>query len=98
MTELQGHPWPPGTEKQVDVTAFTPIAKLINIISMEKMFGIYNITSGKEIVKSTLFCKVRYVLYSGIKRTALLVSCRSLLMSPCRSLRNNNGIMESLLD
>jgi hypothetical protein len=31
------------------------------------MFGIYNITSGEEIVKSTLFCKVRYVLYSSIK-------------------------------
>jgi hypothetical protein len=31
------------------------------------MLGIYNITSGEEIVKSTLFCKGRYVLYSGIK-------------------------------
>jgi hypothetical protein len=30
------------------------------------MFGIYNITSGKKIVKSTLFCKVRFVFYSGI--------------------------------
>jgi len=30
------------------------------------MFG-SNITSGEEIVKSTLFCKVSYVLYSGIK-------------------------------
>jgi hypothetical protein len=29
-------------------------------------FEISNITSGEEIVKSTLFCEVRYVLYSGI--------------------------------
>ena len=26
-----------------------------------------SITSGEDIVKSTLFCKVSYVLYSGIK-------------------------------
>ncbi len=33
----------------------------------EVMFEISNITSGEEIVKSTLFVKVCYVLYSGIK-------------------------------
>jgi hypothetical protein len=31
------------------------------------MFENSNITSGEVIVKSTLFCKVCYVLYSGIK-------------------------------
>jgi hypothetical protein len=35
-------------------------------LKFQTSLQISNITSGEEIIKSTLFCKVRYVLYSGI--------------------------------
>ncbi len=35
-------------------------------LKFQTSLQISNITSGEEIIKSTLFCKVRFVLYSGI--------------------------------
>jgi hypothetical protein len=40
---------------------------VLNLQHPAVMFETSNITRGEEIVKSTLFCKVYYVLYSGIK-------------------------------
>jgi hypothetical protein len=47
------------------------------------MFEISNITSGEEILKSTLFYKVCYVLHSGIRNSIFLTKIYS---SPTKNL------------
>ncbi len=44
-------------------------------LKFQTYLQISNITSGEEIVKSTLFCKVCYVLYSGIKKAMRYMTC-----------------------
>ncbi len=54
-------------------------AKKVEGPSKSRDFVQANVTSGEEIVKSTLFCKVCYVLYSGIK-TYMIIQTTSFFL------------------